>query len=393
MCPNCPTLSEVTPPLPDRSEHPSGFEFDYDFWFGCECGQRNRISSAQYTSLIESGGDLECTCGNPIDVGDPGPILRDLEDVDYASDEIDQHYWYHSTTYEDWPSPASHDREVRELYGSVEDWDTEFREEVIRNKTSVALHFGTYAAAIENMMRRMTDQPTPGRDYWLHQVKLRFTPGDLSGQVGDESWSNWGDVPTSQLERLGVLAARYVNCHEAPGSISLAIHPGAITHIISEVRSIRLPVEEAAAPVVPDGEYATAQALAYLKEAEALRPDVAGIPPDQIFDIPIKFQLARKKGEISREAIAVNEQLLRYRDRRGEIWAALRRELVAVYLDQVNPWVHERFVKALATMASTDTDPQSYHYQFRVLAGLLVQPHLVAQRFEEAPSRTLDPSS
>lgn len=392
---SCLTLRKVTPPLPDRSEHPTGFDFNYDFWFGCECGERTPVSSTRYMSLRESGEpDLMCACGEPIDIGDPGPILRDLDDIDYVSDEIDRHHWYHSTIYGDWPSPTSHSHHVREEYSRIDEWDTEFRDEVIRNKTSVALHLGTYAAAVENMMRRMTDQPTPGRDYWLHQVKLRLTPGDLSTTVGDEGWSNWGDVPASELDRLGVLAARYVNLHEAPGSISLAIHPRAITRVISEVRSIRLPVDEVAAPIVPNGEAATTQALTDLAEAEALRPEIIGIPADQIFNNPVKFHIARMNDKVSSEAIAANEQLHQYRNRREEIWESLHRELVATYLDRVNLWVvRDRFENALATIASTNTDPESYHHQFRVLAGLLMQPHLVVQQFEKARWRTLYSSS
>lgn len=385
---DCPTLRKVTPLLPDGSGHPNGFDFNYDYWFGCECGQRNQVPSARYVSLMESSDpDLVCACGEPIDIGDSEPILRDLDDIDCVSADVDKHLWYHSTIHQDWPSFASYDRHIRGEYGGIEEWDPDFRDKVIREKSSVAVHVGTYAAAVENMMRRMTDQPTPGRDYWLHQVQLRLTAGDLSSDVGDEGWSSWGDVPGAELDRLGVFAARYVNLHEAPGSISLAIHPEAITRIVSRVRSIRLPVDAAAAPLVPAGEFATAQALADMKAADALRPDTTGIQADQIFDNPARFLLAKLRGKVSSEAVAVNEQLRRYHARQEEIWASLRRELVAIYLDRVNPWVvHERFERALATKVSTD--PESYHRQFRLMAGLLVRPDVVVQQFEKEDWRT-----
>ncbi|MFD6517093.1 hypothetical protein [Rhodococcus sp. NPDC060176] len=269
-------------------------------------------------------------------------------------------------------------------------WSEEFRDEAVRDKISVAIHLGTYAAAVENMLRRPTDEQTSGRDYWLHQVRIRLGPGDLSSDLDDEGWSIYGNFPARELDRRGVRAVRYVNLHEAPGSISLAIHPGAITDIITEVRSIRLPVEDAAAPVVPDSDTATTKAISDLEATEELRPDITGVPADQSFESPFKFRSAQRRGEVSDEAIAVNEQLHRYCEERDEVWASLHRESVAAYLGEVSSWVHHRFSGALATMApAADESPEAYHLRFRMLAGLLVQPHLVVQQFEKARWRKL----
>ena len=388
--PFCLRLREMTPSPPDHSGHPSGFAFNYSFWFGCACGLRNRVSSDQYMALRESGDpDLSCECGEPIDIGDRGPILRDLDDVDYISGRIDEHYWYHSSTYEDWPS-ETYEQDLHDEYSRVEMWSEEFRDEAVRDKISVALHLGTYAAAVENMLRRPTDEQTSGRDYWLHQVRIRLGPGDLSSDLDDEGWSVYGNFPARELDRRGVRAVRYVNLHEAPGSISLAIHPGAITDIITEVRSIRLPLEDAAAPLVPDGDTATTKAISDLEATEELRPDITGVPPDQIFENPFKFRSAQRRREVSDEAIAVNEQLHRYCEEREKVWASLHRELVAAYLGEVSSWVQHRFKSALATTApAADENPEAYHLRFRMLAGLLVQPHLVVQQFEKAPWRKL----
>lgn len=386
----------MTPSLPDDSGHPSGFDFNYGYWFGCECGQRNSVSSASYMSAMCSGDDDTpvCTCGTPIDIGDPTRILlRDLEDIDCVSTVVDQHFWYHSSIYGDWPSSASYVRDLRNDCDSVEEWDSEFRDRTFRAKSSLALHLGTYAAAVENMMRRMVSQPTPGRGYWLHQVQIRLSPGDLHGEIGDESWSSFGDVPGPALDQLDARAARYVNNHEASGSISLAIHPGAVTSIITKVRSIRLPVAAAEAAVLPAGQRATTNALAELEAAEALRPDTAGIPADQLFANPVELHIKKMRGGVDDQVIAVNEQLHRYHDRRREIWTSLRNELIAAYLAGVNPWVRRQFTDALETMRPTANDPDSYHHRFRLMAGLVTQPQAIVRQFEKAPWRTPEPPS
>ncbi len=136
----------------------------------------------------------------------------------------------------------------------------------------MALHVGTYEAAIENMLRRLHDQDD--RDgsppsYWLHRVQIDLEPGDLAPGVGEEPTDWLGNVPLSKLddEYGGARAVRYVNVNEAHGSISMAIHPA----VIATVSTIEIPVE-AVADETAAAAAATCQAVDALSEIAPLRP-------------------------------------------------------------------------------------------------------------------------
>ncbi|MEU7634059.1 hypothetical protein AB0C34_29470 [Nocardia sp. NPDC049220] len=370
------------------AEHPAGFDFDYSYWFDCKCGRRVQVSATAYD--LQCSGDEPypvCNCDTTIDIAAAHPALRDLDDIDCQDEQVDQHLWYHTSIYQDWPSPTYHDDIAAQLKHSP--LPTYQHEKIIEAKTSLALHLGTYAAAIDNMLRRMRDQDSPSHQYWLHQVQIRLQHADLARGIHSELCGWFGDVPMTALADLGARAARYVNVHEAPGSISLAVDP----HVIMRVRTIPLTLA-AVLPAAEASEQVVDRVVADLRAAQQLRPDTTGIPKDQVFESELDIFRAEMSGRtVSDEAKKLTKQLTpqfrKYHRRESEIWSNLQTTLTDMYLAHVTPRLRDR----LLSVIPADIEPGQYHQRLRELAGLMMQPHAVLGRFETASWRTLEPTS
>lgn len=138
--------------------------------------------------------------------------------------------WWHTSAHPDWPAstfdPAGRlDASTIERMGSagaVASWATRQR--------AKALHVGTYEAAIHNMLRRMHDQPEGHAQFYLYRVHLRpdvvVSPG-----CGPELVDFMGDVSLDDACPPGIDVTRYVNEHEDPGGISLALGRQAIASV------------------------------------------------------------------------------------------------------------------------------------------------------------------
>lgn len=364
------------------SEHPSGFDFNFDFWFDCMCGKRVQVPHATYD--LQCRGDMDypvCICGATIDISEARPVLRDLSDIDCRDDQVAAHLWYHSSPYRDWPSPKYRDDIAARLKRSALGADK--HDAMIVEETSLALHLGTYAAAIENILRRLADEDSPDTQYWLHQVEIRLGPGELAPDVHNELSGWFGKVPLTALARLNASAVRYINTHEAPGSISLAIG----TQIIARIRTIPAPHEGATIPATAAGNEALSRATAELAEAEQLKPDGTRIPNDQEFNSTLDLWLAEAKGQdITAGAREFTEMMEQYHDRKDEIRTLLAKELADIYLGDMATQLRERVVSAIPS----SLEPVMYDQRFRTLSGLLLQPETMFQQFETVEWRTLN---
>lgn len=103
-----------------------------------------------------------------------------------------------------------------------------------------ALHVGTYEAAIHNMLRRMRDQPDHGSQFYLYRVHLRPSVVVREGWLIDHR-NFVGDVVLEEVCPPGVDVARYLNYHEDPGGLSLALGRRAIT----SVQQVAVPLTDA----------------------------------------------------------------------------------------------------------------------------------------------------
>ncbi|MEU2004581.1 hypothetical protein ACH47B_26625 [Rhodococcus sp. NPDC019627] len=374
----------MIPTPPTGFEHLHGFDFNYDFWFECGCGQRIQVLAPAYELQCEGSEPYPvCGCGTAIDISEASPSVRNLSDVDHDDGQVDQHVWYHSSTCQDWPSWDAYRRDIAAgLKTSL--LEPEKHAEAIDERCSLALHLGTYAAAVENVMRRMADEDSLDHEYWLHQVEIRLRPEELFPGVNGELSGMFGAVSAAELARRGALAVRYVNTHEAAGSISLAIDP----QVITRVRTIQLSAAPAAPLATKAGEQAVILATEKLATAEQLRPDITGVPEDQIFDSESTVFLEEATGRaVSDSARKYAQQMERYRDRRAEIWSSLEGALVDAYLTDVNPQMRKRLTRVIPN----NTETEKYHERFRMMAGLLVQPRIVVEQFETALWRTPEP--
>ena len=148
--------------------------------------------------------------------------------------------WYHTSTHSNWPPTIDFARslsdETRRRMGGdqgVERW--------AHRQATKALHIGNYESAIHNMLRRISDQGDFGSQFYLHRVHLKPGVVMAPGCIGDPS--NWvGDVYLDEIASPEVEAVRYVNFHEDPGGVSVAIRPSAIDS--TQCVAIPLPIEE-----------------------------------------------------------------------------------------------------------------------------------------------------
>jgi len=90
-----------------------------------------------------------------------------------------------------------------------------------------ALHVGTYEAAIKNMLRRMRNQNGSGEQFYLYSARLNRDAMVEPG-LHPEPTDFVGDVHLGEVCTPGFDTFRYVNTHEDPSSVSLAITMDAI---------------------------------------------------------------------------------------------------------------------------------------------------------------------
>lgn len=172
-------------------------------------------------------------CGIDCTHEESARAMHEPNDIALQSEQVPVLNWYHTTTISDWPQinydPRSRTtaealRRMEKMMGSggVERW--------AQRQKSKALHVGTYEAAIENMLRRMRDQHEPDSPFYLFRVELRHDVGIEPGVHREPT--NWvGDAQPKDFLSPGNLIYRYINEHEDPGGISLALTVQAIASV------------------------------------------------------------------------------------------------------------------------------------------------------------------
>jgi hypothetical protein len=320
---------------------PTGF--GYSYWFTCTgCRRRVEVEAELFELQCTGQADFSvCACGTAVDVTDQSPTLRHTEDIALQTDSVARLVWYHSSRYEHWPDLEAYTAEVTAMamqtaarFERLIDPDR-----LIATKLSLAVHLGTYEATIENLLRRLEDQDRTDffeSRYWLHRVEIALAhPDDLHPEVIDEFHTLFGDVELAQLQALGARAVRYVNLHEAIGSVSLAIDPA----LVCTVSTIELPVAEATLAETASATAATARMVTAAQSDDDSSPG----------------------------------------------WSKFVEILQSEYLSGVNPQVREPFLNAVGPY----DDPAEFHRRFRVVAGLLMRPDVVIDMLATAPRRHL----
>lgn len=231
----------------------------------------------------EQSGEKCPGCGLTCEHENAPRATVDPDDPALDDDLVARLSWYHTSTHPDWPSrdfdpAAGLTAETRMRMGG----DERVAAWAARQKAQ-ALHVGTYEAAVHNMLRRMRDQADRGSPFYLYRVRLRPDVVVREGWVIDPS--DWlGHVVLAEVCSTGVDAARYLNYHEDPGGISLALGRDAI----ASVQQVEVPLLDAW-----DGDWVR-KAVAALESAS----DAA---------VPTKDILGRYRPGPSRRATAGHE--------------------------------------------------------------------------------------
>lgn len=180
----------------------------------------------------------ECPgCGLTCEHEDAPRVTVDPDDPALDDERVPELFWYHTSTHPDWPAQdfdpaAGFTAETRMRMGGdahLAAWATRQR--------AKALHVGTYEAAVHNMFRRIHDQADHRSEFYLYRVRLKPSVVLREGWLIDPS-NFVGDVDLADVCPPGIDVARYLNYHEDPGGLSLALGRNAI----ASVQQVALPL-------------------------------------------------------------------------------------------------------------------------------------------------------
>ncbi len=205
-------------------------DFSRDRHMLCKaCGLR-WIVDLKWINRWEQSQETCLGCGLTCEHEDAPRVTVDPDDPALDDDRVAGLFWYHTSTQPDWPTKNFHaaavlTAETRQRMGGdrrVAAWEARQR--------AKTLHVGTYEAAVHNMLRRICDQADRGNQFYLYRVHLK------PSVVVREDWlidpSNFvGDVVLEEVCPPGVDIARYLNYHEDPGGLSLAVGRDAIAGV------------------------------------------------------------------------------------------------------------------------------------------------------------------
>lgn len=212
------------------------------------CGSCRRVwrVNAEWLNLFDQALESCPDCGTDCQSEDRPNFCAEQDDAAHDDSLVRELYWYHSSTHANWPAkdfdPTALLTDVTKQRmravgcggGGLERWAE-------RQRTK-ALHIGTYESAIENMFRRMRDQDGSAEQFYLYRVRL--SPDCvIEAGVHQEPTDFVGDARLADVCGPGVNTFRYVNTHEDPSSVSLAIEVDAI-HAVQRI-SVPLPVHAA----------------------------------------------------------------------------------------------------------------------------------------------------
>ncbi|MFC7279598.1 hypothetical protein ACFQS1_37020 [Paractinoplanes rhizophilus] len=209
---------------PDLIDRPVSFAYNYRM--RCGCGGVEDLSAVDYEAEINDA-HIPCSrCGGSIHFGRGVAALRDLNDPALENEQLSRLAWYHTSTSPDWPSLTNEEQQRERL--------RDFRlvtDEQIARLSDLALHVGTYEAAIENVLRRMKYQNDRDSRFFLYRVALNLDPTQVETDYRDENEQRAARLTNAELRDEGLHAVRYLNVYESPGSLSLAVTAGAIAAV------------------------------------------------------------------------------------------------------------------------------------------------------------------
>lgn len=314
------------------------------------CGHEWRVD-AEWLERFDQGKETCQSCGTDCH-GEDRPDFWALDDAALGEGaRVRELYWYHSSTHANWPNldldPTATLTEVTKRRFETLGTDGHALDRWAAREKTRAIHLGTYEAAIENMLRRMSDQDGSGSQYYLYRVRLS-AQAVVDPGVHPEPTDFVGNV---QLEDVapGVDVLRYVNTHEDPSSISLAVSHRSI----GSVQGIPIP------PLVD-------QTTPWVRAATTRLREAASRPPRQP-----QTQLERMR---RRMPSAVSEEL---------------RELEREVASTLPLGLRDRFSVGSNEDDNTSVDPAALAAKLAGLAQLVLDPSAIFSALDDEPCRTV----
>ncbi|WP_133247105.1 hypothetical protein [Pseudarthrobacter sp. AG30] len=351
-------------------------DFTHGYRMRCEnCGAGNWLSADEYAGSPDAM--MVCSeCKEDFQFGRRVIELRDPDDAALGDSVLPQLAWYHTTTHPEWP-PASKplsDQEIRHYRAGLPPEEFERRRQVDENQ---ALHIGTYEAALESMLRRMTEQDDRQSAFYLHRVRLghglQIEPG-----YRDENKVPAAKITSTTLADEGVDVIRYVNAYESMGSISLAVVRGAI----ESTQMIALPLPGL---VTKPSNLTTEQIQTFRADVRSIRSKHAIGAADSLKS-PTPLDRLRQRAYERPGGPPLLEP--------NEAYKVLRdmADFVAdQYLDGVSPVIRDDFLHALHRPEPADGGEVDLAWlsKFIGLAALLTRPDEVQKLLSARPWRAV----
>lgn len=197
-------------------------EFSRDRMMRCGSCGRKFVVDLEWIGRWEQAKETCPGCGMTCEHEDSPRVTVDPGDLALDEDRVERFFWYHTSTQRDWPTknfdPAAFlTADTRRRMGG----DDRVARWAARQRAK-ALHVGTYEAAVHNMFRRIRDQADHGSQFYLYRVHLKSSVAVREDWLVDPS-NFVGDVVLDEICPPGIDVARYLNYHEDPGGLSLAL--------------------------------------------------------------------------------------------------------------------------------------------------------------------------
>ncbi len=326
----------------------------------CECGQPTFVTAETYFREETNEARVPCDhCGGTVHFGPSVALLRQEDDPALDNREVSHLAWYHTSTWPDWPSPAHRSR-TEAMLRELGDRLPVNLNDAIERETTKALHVGTYEAAIENMLRRMHNQADARSQFYLYRVAIEVAPDRINQGYRDENAEEAAQIAIGQLDSADLDAIRYLNVHEATGSLSLAVRPrcvASVQRLVIPVHALAIELSEAVSNHLERLErqrIEVSQAAAGVSgiEGRLLRRMQSGLVPDP--------------DGLGRRANALEAQL-------HGLWNEVETALAQHHLSDVSPVVRDRFTRALAAWRSDDDSVLTFSDFFGGSSALLAR--------------------
>ncbi|GAB3568570.1 hypothetical protein GCM10027405_30420 [Arthrobacter alkaliphilus] len=346
-------------------------EFANEFRMRCEkCNASNWLSSEDYFRIPDA--IMTCDgCRKDFNFGPAVVDLTDPEDPALSDAALPDLAWYHTTTDPEWPrtSRPLEDSLIWHLRERAH-WPEEQIERYRRRHENQAIHLGTYEAAIDSMLRRIRDENEHQKSFYLHRVRLR---PDVKIESG---WRNENSAIAAKITKFDLTndyidGVRYLNAHEAIGSLSLAV----IREAIESTQRISVPIPELIDQLrsrVVD------QVRAFRKRVLDIRAAQVSKPPSFLETLRLRTS-ELPGGSPPIEPIEAYDALL-------EMAGFAADE----YLGGLSPAARDNFLRSLQRPRPVDGDEVdlAWLYKFMGLAALLTRPCEVQKILSEQPWQT-----